>query len=50
MYGFENLEVNGWEQFCANFANERLQSYLLDSSLSLERREYRQEVTPPSLY
>ena len=29
-FGFQNFKSNGFEEFCANFANERAHQYLLD--------------------
>ncbi|XP_015251656.1 PREDICTED: unconventional myosin-XV-like [Cyprinodon variegatus] len=40
IYGFEDLEVNSFEQLCINFANEQLQHFLNKTLISQEQEEY----------
>ncbi|XP_016521365.1 unconventional myosin-XV-like [Poecilia formosa] len=46
IYGFEDLEVNSFEQLCINFANEQLQNFLNKTLLSQEQEEYNKEQIP----
>ncbi|XP_055360464.1 unconventional myosin-XV [Betta splendens] len=43
IYGFEDLGVNSFEQLCINFANERLQQFVIDAVISQEQEEYSAE-------
>lgn len=43
IYGFEIFGKNGFEQFCINYVNEKLQQIFIDLTLKSEQEEYNAE-------
>lgn len=46
IFGLEDMAVNGFEQLCINYANERLQLLFNNSVFEAERRLYAREAVP----
>eukprot|EP00123_Amoebidium_parasiticum_P017665 comp23938_c0_seq1/m.42297 comp23938_c0_seq1/g.42297 ORF comp23938_c0_seq1/g.42297 comp23938_c0_seq1/m.42297 type:complete len:1031 (-) comp23938_c0_seq1:272-3364(-) len=43
IYGFELFEANGFEQFCINYCNEKLQQLFIELTLQAEQTQYARE-------
>ncbi len=46
IYGFEVFGVNGFDQFCINYCNEKLQQLFIQVVLEQEQTEYHNEGIP----
>lgn len=46
IYGFEIFDINGFEQVCINYVNEKLQQIFINLTLKEEQEEYDREQIP----
>ncbi|CBZ37587.1 myosin IB heavy chain, putative [Leishmania donovani] len=46
IYGFEIFAKNGFEQFCINYVNEKLQQIFIELTLRVEQEDYVREHIP----
>jgi hypothetical protein len=46
IYGFESLEKNSLEQFCINYANEKLHEQFIRQAFKVEQEEYEKQGIP----
>ncbi|KAG8268767.1 Unconventional myosin-Ie [Homalodisca vitripennis] len=47
IYGFEIFSRNGFEQFCINFVNEKLQQIFIQLTLKAEQKGILSSIPPP---